>query len=96
MQFEEMLTLLQQSKNMRRKSWGPNKFIWYKDTTPIRPEMCNDPDLKQIVEDVGGVITGVPTIGVIFNSSEYGPSILTGWLPTQEDLFADDWEEATI
>ena len=48
--------------------------------------------LKDLAEAAGGCIDGLGTICVYLTVGSV-PTILTGWLPTLEDLLADDWEE---
>ena len=80
-------------QKVRRRGWRDNnEFLWYKPPAKIQAGWCKDPKLKKLAEDNGGAIDGRGTICHYFEV--YGvPTVLTGWLPTLEDLLADDWEE---
>ncbi len=77
---------------VRRRGWRDNEFLWYKPPAKIQAEWCKDLKLKKLAEDNGGAIDGRGTICHYFEADGV-PTILTGWLPTLEDLLADDWEE---
>lgn len=79
-------------RKVRRHAWCDNEFLWYKPPAKIQAEWCKDSKLKKLAEDNGGTIDGRGTICHYFEV--YGvPTVLTGWLPTIEDLLAEDWEE---
>lgn len=84
---------LKLGKKMRRRGWRDNnEFLWYKPPAKIQAEWCKDQKLKKLAEGNGGVIDGRGTLCRYYEA--YGsPTILTGWLPTLEDLLAEDWEE---
>jgi len=78
---------------VRRRGWqDKRKFLWFKSPVKIQAEWCKDPMLKDLAEAAGGCIDGLGTI-CVYLTVESVPTILTGWLPTLEDLLADDWEE---
>lgn len=84
---------LKSGKKVRRRGWrDKRKFLWYKPPVKIQAEWCKDPTLKDLAGAAGGCIDGLGTI-CVYLTVESVPTILTGWLPTLEDLLADDWEE---
>lgn len=71
-----------------RKGWnGKGMFIWSKPATTIKAEWCKDPMLKDIVEQNGGEMEAYQTICMKTADNK----ILTGWLASQADIFANDW-----
>lgn len=86
--FTRALDYLKDGKLLAREGWnGKNMFLWLKPGTDIKAEFCQDPILKKIAEDNGGTIVGLPTICMKTADNK----ILTGWIASQSDIFAEDW-----
>lgn len=86
--FTRALDYLKDGKLLAREGWnGENMFLWLKPGTDIKAEFCQDPILKKIAEDNGGTIVGLPTICMKTADNK----ILTGWIASQSDIFAEDW-----
>ena len=88
LKFGKVIEYLKEGNLMARKGWnGKNMFIWMKPEFEIKTEFCKDPILKKIADDNGGSITGLPTICMKTADNK----ILTGWIASQTDIFAEDW-----
>ena len=88
LKFGKVIEYLKEGNLMARKGWnGKNMFIWMKPEFEIKSEFCKDPILKKIADDNSGSITGLPTICMKTADNK----ILTGWIASQTDIFAEDW-----
>lgn len=86
--FGQTIQYLQEGKLMARKGWnGKNMFLWLKQGFEIKTEFCKDPILKSLCENNDGSIIGLPTICMKTADNK----VMTGWVPTQTDMFAEDW-----
>lgn len=89
MGFGDAIRALKAGKKVRRKNWDcVGAFLWLKPATNVKAEWCKDPMLKDLAEKAGGEIPASDTI-CMFTAQH---TILTGWIPQQSDMFADDWE----
>lgn len=93
MTFGDAIEALKQGKKVTRKGWS-NKgmFLWLKHGTEIPSEWCKDPMLKQLVDQNGGTIVGLPTICMCTHDHAGNKAILTGWLAFTTDMLSNDWE----
>jgi hypothetical protein len=93
MDFGKAIEALKAGKKVTRKGWnGKGMFLWLKPGAVIKSEWCKDPVLKQIADENGGTILGLPTICMFTHDSTGRKAILTGWLASQTDMLYDDWE----
>lgn len=89
MDFGWALKALKAGKKVRRKNWDClGAFLWLKPATNVKAEWCKDPLLKELAEQAGGEVPASDTI-CMFTAQR---TILTGWIPQQSDMFAEDWE----
>lgn len=89
MNFGKAIEALKQGKKVARKGWnGKNMFLWLKPVAIVKAEWCKDPMLKAIAESNGGEIPALGTICMLTAQKE----ILSGWLASQSDMLAEDWE----
>ena len=89
MTFGDALKALKAGACVRRKNWDcMGAFLWLKPTVNVKAEWCKDPMLKGLAEANGGEIEALDTI-CMFTAQH---TILTGWIPQQSDMFAEDWE----
>lgn len=89
MDFGNAIKALKLGKKVRRKKWDSvGVFLWLKPATNVKAEWCKDPMLKALAEQNGGEIPACDTI-CMFTAQH---TILTGWIPQQSDMFAEDWE----
>ena len=94
MDFGKAIELLKAGKKVTRRGWnGKWMFLWLKPGTEIKSEWCKDPVLKELAEQNGGTILGIPTICMFTHDSTGRKAILTGWLASQSDMLLEDWEE---
>lgn len=94
MDFGKAIELLKAGKKVTRRGWnGKVMFLWLKPGTEIKSEWCKDPVLKELAEQNGGTILGIPTICMFTHDSTGRKAILTGWLASQSDMLLEDWEE---
>lgn len=89
MNFGKAIEALKQGKKVARKGWnGKNMFLWLKPAAIVKAEWCKDPMLKAFAESNGGEIPALGTICMLTAQKE----ILSGWLASQSDMLAEDWE----
>ena len=94
MDFGKAIELLKEGKKVTRRGWnGKGMFLWLKPWAEIKSEWCKDPVLKELAEQNGGTIIGLPTVCMITHDSTGRKAILTGWLASQSDMLLEDWEE---
>lgn len=92
MDFGEAIVYLKNGGKVTRRGWnGKNMFIWLKPGTLIKSEWCHDLTLKEIVDANGGTMEALPTICMKTADNK----ILTGWLASQTDMLASDWDVYT-
>lgn len=92
MTFGQAIEALNRGDKVSRKGWnGKGMYLWKKQTFEITPEICSDPKLKQAVIDNGGKLLGLPTICMYTHDSSGRKAVLTGWQPSQSDIFGKDW-----
>ena len=89
--FGQAIELLKAGKLVSRKNWnGKNMFLWLKPAVTIRREWCKDPLLINVIDNFGdNAIEGLGTICMKTADNK----ILTGWLASQTDMLAEDWQE---
>jgi hypothetical protein len=86
--FGEALEALKQGKRITRQGWnGKGMWLFLLPAGSIPAHIVHDPALKEIVEANGGTIDALPSIRMKTADNK----ILTGWLASQSDMFAEDW-----
>ena len=96
MNFGEAILLLQDGKKVQRNGWnGNNMFIVYMSSLNLPPyntqgteRKVNDRPAKWIGEDTP--LESQPYIAMFTADKKWQP----GWLPSQADIFAEDWDLA--
>ncbi len=92
MDFGFTIKSLKEGKKVRRKAWrNPRKHLWLKEESGIKAEWCKDPKLKSLFTNRNEELKGLRTI-CMYDTHHDDGIILTGWLPTAIDIFAEDWE----
>lgn len=92
MTIGQAIEALNRGEKVSRRGWnGKGMYLWKKPAFEITPEICSDPKLKQAVIDNGGRLLGLPTICMYTHDSTGRKAVLTGWLASQSDIFAEDW-----
>lgn len=71
-----------------REAWNyTGRILWYKEPAMVSASICHDPLLRQACESNGGYVQAHGTICTLCSNKE----LLTGWVPTPVDMFANDW-----
>lgn len=89
MTFGKALKELQNGKCVRRSGWnGKGMYLWLLPAATVPADWCKEPRLKQLAISNGGTIECLASIRMKTADNK----ILTGWLASQTDMFATDWE----
>jgi hypothetical protein len=91
MDFAWALSALKAGLKVTRSHWKTG-FLWCKPAARVQPDWCHDPVLKQLAEQQEGGIPASSTISACFKDFNDAWAVITGWVPQQFDLFADDWK----
>lgn len=95
MDFVWALNALKAGRMVTCKDWKNRRFLWLKPAVRVEAGWCHDPVLKELAEQAGG-IAATPTISTCFKDPGGAWMISTGWVPQQEDLFAENWTEYPV
>lgn len=88
MNFSEALQALKEGKKIARTGWnGKGMFLWELPATNVPLDWIKEPVLKSIAEANGGSVECLASIRMKTADGK----VLTGWLASQSDMFADDW-----
>ena len=83
MNFGEAIEALREGRSAKRKGWnGKNQFIF----------LVKGTDLQKVLEYGYGEYLGEPTIVDVLAIKTASNQIQIGWLATQTDMLAKDWE----
>jgi len=86
--FGQALEALKQGERITRAGWnGKGMWLFLLPAGKIPLKIVHDPALKAVVEANGGEIEALPSIRMKTADNK----ILTGWLASQSDMFAEDW-----
>lgn len=87
--FGWALERLRDGKRVARAGWnGKGMYLWVLPAAQIKAEWCKETHLKQLAENNGGEIECLASIRMLTADKK----VLTGWLASQSDMFATDWE----
>lgn len=87
--FGEALEALKQGHKVRRLGWnGKNMYLWLLPAAMVKAEWCKEPHLKFLAEQNGGEVECLASIRMRTADGK----VLTGWLASQTDMIATDWE----
>lgn len=93
MTFGKALKELQDGNKIARTGWnGKGMYLWLLPAATVTAEWCKEPHLKKLAEENGGKIECLPSIRMKTADNK----ILTGWLASQTDMMATDWEVVTV
>ena len=90
MTFGQVIEAMKRGKRVARKGWnGKGMYIWVMPGSTIKncPNIA-DPHLQAISDANGGTVTFTGSIRMKTATGE----VLTGWLASQTDMLAEDWE----
>jgi hypothetical protein len=85
--FGQAIEALKQGKKVSREGWnGKGMYIWLLPATVVPREWVKD---EQFLEAFGDKkeLSCLPSIRMMTANGE----VLTGWLASQSDIFAEDW-----
>lgn len=80
-------------KKVRRTGWnGKGMYLWLLPEARVHMDWCKEPHLRELAE---GNPDGTRTMHCLpsVRMKTADGKVLTGWLASQTDLFATDWEE---
>jgi hypothetical protein len=87
--FGDAIAALKDGKRVARKGWnGKGMYLWLLPAAIVKAEWCREPHLKEVAEDNGGEIEALGSIRMMTADKK----VLTGWLASQTDMLAEDWE----
>jgi hypothetical protein len=87
MTFEQALVEVKQGKKITRKGWnGKGAWVVMMPSLYLEAGMVNGRTRKHIGEGVP--LDSQPYFAMMTSEGKWQP----GWIPSQADLFADDWE----
>ena len=89
MNFGQAIEALKHGERVQRGIWNARgMFLWLMPEADVKAEWCKEPVLKKLAEDNGGEIHCLGTIRMYTEEK----SVLTGWLASQSDMLAEDWQ----
>jgi len=87
--FSTALDACKKGHRIAREGWnGKGMYVWYMPPLNVPAEWCKEPVLKQLANENGGNIECLGTLRMYTADKK----VLTGWLASQTDLLADDWQ----
>ena len=97
MNFGWAIENLKAGNKVTRKGWnGKGMYLWLMPAATVKAEWCKEPVLKKLAEENGGEIECLGTIRMFTHDSTGRNAILTGWLASQSDMLAEDWDYACV
>ena len=89
MTFGEAVEHLKNGKRVARRGWiGRGMYLWLLPAAMVKAEWCREQHLKEVAEANGGEIECLGSIRMMTADKK----VLTGWLASQTDVLAEDWE----
>lgn len=87
--FGDAIAALKEGKRVSRSGWnGKGMYLWLLPAAIVKAEWCREPHLKEMAETNGGEIECLGSIRMMTADKK----VLTGWLASQTDMLAEDWE----
>ena len=87
--FGYALEALKNGHRVARSGWnGKGMYLWLLPAAMVKAEWCREPHLKEVAEANGGEIEALGSIRMMTADKK----VLTGWLASQTDMLAEDWE----
>lgn len=89
MNFGGAIRAMQKGSFVARSGWnGKGMYLWIMPALNVPADWCKEPHLKALAEKNGGHIECLATIRMKTADNK----VLTGWLASQSDMMANDWE----
>ncbi len=80
---------LKAGNRVARAGWnGKGMYLWLLPAAMVKAEWCREPHLKAMAEANGGEIEALGSIRMMTADKK----VLTGWLASQTDILAEDWD----
>lgn len=87
--FGQALEALKAGRRVSRTGWnGKGMYLWLLPATEVPMDWIKEPRLREIAEDNLGSVECLASIRMKTADGK----VLTGWLASQSDMFAEDWE----
>jgi len=87
--FGDAIQALKQGHRVMRSGWnGKGMYLWMLPAAVVPVEWIKEPHLKEIAKAKGGSVECLASIRMRTATGD----VLTGWLASQSDMFAEDWE----
>lgn len=87
--FGQAIVALKQGQRVCRLGWnGKGMYLWLLPAANVKAEWCREPHLKAQAESNGGSIECLGSIRMMTADRK----VLTGWLASQTDILAEDWQ----
>lgn len=87
--FGEAIEALKRGQRVTRPNWnGKGMYLWLLPAAKVKAEWCREPHLKAVAEANGGEIEALGSIRMMTADKK----VLTGWLASQTDMLAEDWQ----
>ena len=87
--FGWAINQLKQGNSVARAGWnGKGMYLWLLQSAKVKAEWCREPHLKALAEANGGEIEALGSIRMMTADKK----VLTGWLASQTDILAEDWQ----
>ena len=91
--FGSAISALKAGRRVTRAGWnGRGMYLWLMPAATVKAEWCREPHLKQIAEANGGEVECLGSIRMFTVNAQGRRAVLTGWLASQADILAEDWE----
>lgn len=91
--FGLAIEALKAGKRVTRAGWnGKGMYLWLMPAATIKAEWCKEPHLKELADANGGEIEALGTIRMFTVNAHGRRAVLTGWLASQSDILAEDWQ----
>ena len=87
--FGNAIEALKAGHRVSRAGWnGKGMYLWLLPAAMVKAEWCREPHLKTVAEANGGEVECLGSIRMMTADKK----VLTGWLASQTDMLAEDWE----
>jgi Protein of unknown function (DUF2829) len=87
--FGDAIVALKANRRVTRSGWnGEGMYLWMLPAALVPVSWIKEPHLKEIAETRGGLVECLASIRMRTATGD----VLTGWLASQSDMFAEDWE----
>jgi hypothetical protein len=87
--FGQAVEALKRGHRVTRPGWnGRGMYLWLLPAATVEAEWCREPRLKALALQNGGTIECLPSIRMFTADKK----VLTGWLASQTDIMAEDWQ----